>query len=160
MGWVCGCGCAREAAVAGGSVGFAIQFFDIQIQLQLAYAFQLTELLLGSFEINLICTDWIFNFGIFYAIPNWFSNISLELICLDLSSNLINSTLPNFQLMSGASINLCFNQFHGLVPLPCLVQRNCKEASKKKKKKKEEKFFSSFCSKNHFGVIILILLKK
>ena len=79
--------------------------------------FQLTELLLGSFEINLICTDWIFNFGIFYAIPNWFSNIFLKLICLDLSSNLINSTLPNFPLMSGASLNLSFNQFHVSNPL-------------------------------------------
>ncbi|GMN64418.1 hypothetical protein TIFTF001_033486 [Ficus carica] len=92
-------------------------------------SFQLTGLCLGSCKLGPEFPKWlrnqfnlsrldISNSGISDAIPNWFSNISLKLQYLDLSSNLINSTLPNFPLMSGAfHVNLSFNQFHGPVPL-------------------------------------------
>ncbi|XP_062080032.1 receptor-like protein EIX1 [Humulus lupulus] len=52
------------------------------------------------------------------VVPNWFSNISSGLRHLNMSFNLLYSTLPHFPLI-GAQItvvDLSFNKFHGSIP--------------------------------------------
>ncbi|XP_062080035.1 receptor-like protein EIX2 [Humulus lupulus] len=51
------------------------------------------------------------------VVPNWFSNISSGLSYLNMSFNLLYSTLPHFPLIgAGIEVDLSFNQFHGSIP--------------------------------------------
>ncbi|XP_062076548.1 receptor-like protein EIX2 [Humulus lupulus] len=65
--------------------------------------------------------------GISDVIPDqWFFNLTSNLEYLNLSFNLINSTLPDILLESNkfASVDLSSNQFHGHVPLNSLFKAN------------------------------------
>ncbi|XP_024021847.1 receptor-like protein EIX2 [Morus notabilis] len=91
--------------------------------------FQLTSLSLSSCKLGSKFPSWlhrqfdishldISNSGISGAIPHWFSDLTFKLEHLNLSFNLMNSTLPNFPFMSGNDpfVDLSFNQFHGPIP--------------------------------------------
>ncbi|GMN68010.1 hypothetical protein TIFTF001_037071 [Ficus carica] len=61
------------------------------------------------------------NCSIADAIPNWFSNLTFKLQYLDLSTNHIHGTLPDFPLCSirgfpGVIINLSSNKIRGVIP--------------------------------------------
>ncbi|KAL4183215.1 hypothetical protein AMTRI_Chr11g154040 [Amborella trichopoda] len=59
------------------------------------------------------------NTSIFYTIPNWFWDISTNLSLLNLSNNQIEGQLPNpFMIHAFADVDLSFNLFEGLIPIP------------------------------------------
>ncbi|XP_010112629.2 receptor-like protein EIX2 [Morus notabilis] len=91
--------------------------------------FQLISLSLSSCKLGPQFPSWlhtqlnlsnlfISNSGISGAIPNWFSDLTIKLEYLLLSSNLMNGTFPNFPFTSNLIqvVDLSSNQFHGSIP--------------------------------------------
>ncbi|PON98103.1 LRR domain containing protein [Trema orientale] len=90
-------------------------------------SFQLVSIKLSSCKLGPQFPSWlqtqsnlfyldISNSDISGPVPSWFSNITSKLSYLNMSSNLLNNTLPYFPLIDVNEVDLSFNQFHGSVP--------------------------------------------